>query len=230
MCGRFTLRTPAYAVADALGVTKMPSLTPRYNIAPTQSIPIVRGVGDRECAFVRWGLIPMWFREPVPGSDMINARAETVAEKPSFRAAFKRRRCLVPADGFYEWKAAEGRKRPHFIAMRDNRVFAIAGIWEHWHSPSGDEIESVALITTAANDMLRTVHDRMPAIIAPADFDLWLGWKAPPTEPVTALLRPYWAAEMAVYPVGFGVNNPKNDDDTLVEPVPLDEDIGVTGG
>ncbi len=223
MCGRFTLRTPAHTLAKAFGVPELPNLRPRYNVAPTQDVPAVRRAGDgaaRELAMRRWGLIPSWAREPGIGSRMINARAETVAEKPSFRSAFRRRRCLVPADGFYEWqKTPGGAKQPFHIHLEDDAPFAIAGLWERWQPPDGEAIESCTLITTGANELLRPIHDRMPVILAPADYDAWLDPEPAPAEELKALLRPYPADEMTATAVGRQVNDARNDEPGCVEPL-----------
>src|SRR5439155_15824792 len=163
---------------------------PRYNVAPTQFIPLVRPAADRpgrEVATAKWGLVPSWAEDPGIGSRMINARSETVATKPAFRSAFKKRRCLVPATGFYEWEKVGAKKLPHLFTVSDGRPFALAGLWESWHR-DGEELESFTIVTTEANELLAKYHDRMPVIVHPNDYDLWL--RGAPQE-VGAVLQPY---------------------------------------
>ena len=219
MCGRFTLRTPAHRLAEAFGVRELPNLRPRYNIAPSQDVVAIRAADDgtRELVSLRWGLIPFWAKEAAIGNRMINARAETVAEKPAFRAAFRRRRCLVAADGFYEWQNTDGgAKQPYFIRLADDAPFAIAGLWERWSAPDGAAVESCTLITTDANDLLKPIHHRMPVILAPADHDAWLDAEAPSA---AALLRPYPADEMVAYAIGPLVNDPRTDEPACIAPL-----------
>ncbi|HSH14362.1 MAG TPA: SOS response-associated peptidase [Desulfurivibrionaceae bacterium] len=222
MCGRFTLIVPSEAMAEAFQLTEVPRLAPRYNIAPSQPVAAVRvspKSGQRELTHFTWGLIPRWAKDIKIGSRMINARSETAAEKPSFRAAFKYRRCLVPADGFYEWQKLNGGKQPVRIQMQDGGVFAIAGLWEQWISPEGSEIESCTLLTTEPNDLLAQVHNRMPVILSPADYARWLDPAAQHPGEVQDLLRPYPAAAMSYYPVSTYVNRPGNDDPRCIEPL-----------
>jgi putative SOS response-associated peptidase YedK len=220
MCGRYTLQTPSPALADLFQLPLFPDQPPRYNIAPTQPVAIVRRAssGDgREAALLRWGLIPGWANDPTIGNRLINARAETVAEKPSFRSAFAQRRCLVPADGFYEWQTQKGKKQPFYFRLRSGGPFAFAGLWERW---AGEEeiIESCSLLTTEANELVRPVHERMPVVLAVVEHERWLDPQPQPPGSLQALLRPYPAAEMVADPVGFRVNNPRNDDPTCVTP------------
>jgi putative SOS response-associated peptidase YedK len=222
MCGRFTLISPGETVADYFQLATTPALAPRYNIAPTQPIAAVRisrEAGQRELTYFHWGLIPRWAKDPTIGARMINARSETAADKPSFRAAFKYRRCLVPADGFYEWQKVDGRKQPVRIQMQDGGPFAIAGLWEHWQSPDGSEIESCTLLTTEPNELLKPVHNRMPVIISPGDFDRWLDPGAQHPGEVQPLLHPYSSEAMTFYPVSTYVNSPHNDDSRCIEPL-----------
>lgn len=222
MCGRFTLIAPGEAVAELFDLSEAPELAPRYNIAPTQPVAAVRynrDKGKREFTHFHWGLIPSWAKDPAIGSRMINARSETAAEKPSFRAAFKYRRCLVPTDGFYEWWKVDGGKQPVRIHMKDERPFAIAGLWEHWQSPDGSEIESCTLLTTGPNDLLKPIHNRMPVILAKEDFDLWLDPGAQHPGEVQPLLRPFTSDKMTFYPVSTHVNNPRNEDPTCIAPL-----------
>ena len=220
MCGRFTLTTAAEIVADVFGVAAAPRLTPRYNIAPTQPVAVVRATsaGAPEIALLRWGLIPAWAKDPAIGNRMINARAETVADKPAFRTAFQKRRCLVPADGFYEWQKTAGGKRPFLIRTRDARPFALAGLWESWQQPSATVIESCTIITTAANALMGPIHDRMPVIVAPARYQAWLDPALSDRATLEQILVPYPAAELIAQAVTTRVNNPRNDDPDCLAP------------
>jgi putative SOS response-associated peptidase YedK len=171
----------------------------------------------REFALVRWGLIPSWAQEAGMGNRLINARAETAAEKPAFRYAFRKRRCLIPADGFYEWQKQGSKKQPFLVRRRDGHPLALAGLWEVWRSPEQQDIESCTILTTAANDAVRPLHDRMPAILEPKDYDLWLDSQVQEPERVQPLLRPYRSEDLVLVPVSPRVNNPRNDDaDVLV--------------
>jgi putative SOS response-associated peptidase YedK len=222
MCGRFTLFDSSASLAEGFGLGEAPSFSPRYNIAPSQEVAAVRIPPEgsvRELALLRWGLIPSWAKDPTIGNRMINARSETAAEKPSFRAAIRRRRCLVPANGFYEWKRTNGRKQPYFIGMRDRKIFGFGGIWESWEGGGGKAVLSCALLTTGPNDLLRPIHDRMPVIIAPRDFDLWLSPEGLDPKAIAPLFRPYPPEEMTAYPVRTAVNNPKTDTPDLIEPL-----------
>lgn len=214
MCGRFTLTAPG-KVAEQFHVRKKIDLSPRYNIAPGQQVAAVRtkGLMQNELVLMRWGLIPSRVREEKIGYRLINARAETVLEKPSFRAAIDRRRCLLPADGFYEWKQIPGRKmkQPYFIRLKNRRLFAIAGLWETWRDPeSGRLIQTCTIVTTAANTMLAGLHDRMPAIIDSGRYGLWLDLNKP-GHMVRDLLKPYDPYKMTAHPVSGMCNDPKND-------------------
>lgn len=218
MCGRFAQRTDPKRVAKWFGVEEVPELEPRYNIAPTQEILGVRETEDvREMAFYKWGLIPSWAKDTSMGARLINARSETVREKPAFRQAFKQRRCIIPADGFYEWQRTDGRKQPFFFQMRDESPFGFAGLWEQWKGEEGQVINSCTILTTAANEVLRPVHDRMPVILRPDDYALWLDHDTRKLEMVEDLLRPYPADEMASYPVSTLVNSPRSQGERLIE-------------
>ncbi len=222
MCGRFVLMTVGSALAEHFQVTEEPDLEPRYNIAPTQMVAIVRDEQDparRELKLVKWGLIPFWAKDPKIASRLINARAESVADKPAFRAAFKSRRCLVPADGFYEWKKTGKKKEPYLFGLANGKPFAFAGLWEHWKAPEGEIVESCTVITTDANDLLMPIHDRMPVILKPEDYDLWLDPKARSPEELKALFKPFAAAAMKGYKVSDKVNKADQEGADLVSPV-----------
>ena len=218
MCGRFELHTNPAAIALAFGLSQPPAIAPRYNIAPTQDVPVVRETrdGDRELAQVRWGLVPRWAKDPSIGVRMINARAETLAAKPAFRNALKWHRCLLPADGFYEWKPVAGGKQPYRIAMQDGAVFALAGLTERWLSPDGEVLDTCAIVTTPANALMTALHDRMPLIIAPEDYARWLDRSV---DDVVDLLTPYPAGEMSFHAVSTRVNAVKNDDPSIIDPI-----------
>jgi putative SOS response-associated peptidase YedK len=222
MCGRFALYSNPQTLARRFGAHAPADLKARYNVAPTQIIPIVRQEGEgRRFALARWGLIPHWAKEMDTGYSTINARAETVATKPAFRSAFRHRRCLVPTDGFYEWQAVPGSKvkQPYFIGLRDQEPMALAGLWERWRSPEGDELESCSIIVTDANDLMRPIHDRMPVILDPADWDAWLAPDAGDLGVLQGLLRPFPAEAMAARPVSTRVNSPRNDIPECLEAV-----------
>jgi putative SOS response-associated peptidase YedK len=194
---------------------------PRYNIAPTQPVAAVRSdpkEGHRELVMLHWGLIPFWAEDPKVGYSTINARAETVATKPTFRQAFAKRRCLVVADGFYEWKKTDGRKQPYFIHMRDDQPFAFAGLWERWKRDD-PEIESCSIIVTEANDVLKPIHDRMPVILTEADYETWLDPKVEDKTNLEGLLGSFPPSGMEAYPISTLVNNPRNDVEMCVERV-----------
>lgn len=223
MCGRFSLGTAATTLTAQFELFEVPAWVPRYNIAPTQQAPtVVRAASQpaRQFKPYRWGLIPTWAKDPGIGSQLINARAETVATKPAFRKAFRERRCLILADGFYEWQRRGRYKQPFHIRMRDGRPFAFAGLWEHWEGPEGSAIDSCTILTTPANELVGTLHDRMPVILAPQEYDLWLDPAIQEGERLQSLPRPYPAEEMTAYPVSTRVNNPANDSPECVEPAP----------
>lgn len=220
MCGRFALTAPAPLLEQQFDVELGGPVAPRYNIAPSQPVLIVRrNVAAREAVLVSWGLVPFWADAPGTGARMINARAETVAGKPAFRAAFRRRRCLVPASGYYEWQARASGKQPWFIHPAASACCAIAGVWEHWER-DGSVIESCALLTCAANARLHAIHDRMPVVIAPRDYAPWLDEATPATDLAPLLAAPADDA-FALHPVARRVNSPRNDDAHCIEPVAL---------
>jgi putative SOS response-associated peptidase YedK len=219
MCGRFAQKSPAKKVAKQFKVEEVPPLVERYNVAPTQAVLAVREASDgREATFLKWGLVPHWAKDPEIGNRLINARAETVTEKPSFREAFARRRCLVPLDGFYEWSRRGDRKRPFYFHLRDGEPFAVAGLWESWGGDGGP-LETCTLLTTEANELLAPYHDRMPVILRPEDYDLWLDPNVRRAEQLRPLLRPYPHEGMSAYAVSPLVNRPANDSPRCVEPV-----------
>jgi putative SOS response-associated peptidase YedK len=218
MCGRYTLRTPVDSLAEAFEIEEYPSsITPNYNIAPTQEVAaVVEEDEKRKLEMLHWGLIPSWAKDPSIGNKMINARAETVAEKPSFRRAFKVRRCLILADGFYEWKKTDDGKQPYHVKMEDGSLFAFAGLWETWQN--GEEIRSCTIITTDANDLMSEIHHRMPVILHPEDYAMWLDHDFEEKEVLTTLLKPYPADVMEAYPASRRVNKPSNNEPSVLEP------------
>ena len=217
MCGRFAQRSPAKKISKQFKVEEVPPLVARYNVAPTQSVLVVREPDEREAVFLKWGLVPRWAKDPAIGNRLINARAETVTEKPSFRDAFSRRRCLVPMEGFYEWARRGDSKRPFYFHMRDGEPFAVAGLWEVWEG-DGDPLATCTLLTTSANELLAGYHGRMPVILRPEDYDLWLDAGVRSAERLLPLLRPYPREEMTTYAVSPMVNSPSNDSPRCVEP------------
>ena len=223
MCGRFTLFEPDKILAREFGVSGIPLLSPRYNIAPSQPVAAVRaapaGTG-RELALLRWGLIPSWSKDPAIGNRLINARAETASQKPSFRNAFNRRRCLIPASGFYEWQRRELRKQPFYIRMHDGRPFAFAGLWDRWESPDKGVIESCTILTTATNALLAPIHDRMPVILPPGKYDRWLDPSLQDPDSLAPLLVPFPPEDMIAFPVSPRVNAPSTDDEGRIAPLP----------
>jgi putative SOS response-associated peptidase YedK len=221
MCGRFTRTPPPEEYARLFGVDTSIRLKPQYNIAPTQDILTARtnSEGKRELTLLHWGLIPSWANEPKTGYSMINARAETVASKPAFRHAFKRQRCLIAADGFYEWKQTEHGKQPYYIFLKEHKPFAFAGLWEHWEGEGHAPIESATIIVTTVNKALESIHDRMPVILPPSSHDEWLDPDVTDKERLQALLVPYLASEIDMYPVSRYVNNARNIDQRCVTPI-----------
>jgi putative SOS response-associated peptidase YedK len=221
MCGRYTLSTSVDKLAEEFGLAgPLPDLQSSYNIAPTQEVPaVVASNGGRRLEMLRWGLIPSWADDPEIGSRMINARSETVAEKPSFRRAFKERRCLIPANGFYEWRKENGGKQPYYFRMKDGRPFAFAGLWESWDRHGGGEIQSCTILTTDANDLVSEIHHRMPVILPQEDYELWLDSTLREPDQLLPLLAPYPTNDMEAYPVSRRVNNPSNNEPGCVESV-----------
>ena len=232
MCGRYSLTSPTEAVRRLFEFPERPNLAPRANIAPSQDVAAVRlasgesGEVGRHFVWLRWGLIPAWAKDPAIGNRTINARAETVARKPAFRAAFRARRCLILADGFYEWKTESGGKQPYRITLADGGPFALAGLWERWANPQGGEtIESCTIVTTAANARLQEIHPRMPVILAPDAFVPWLDPRTPRAQ-AEALLVPFPSEALTHYRVSPRLNSPANDDPTLIEPLDAPAEAG----
>ncbi len=214
MCGRFTLTVDPADLQDAFPEFAFPAQgTPRYNIAPSQPILALPNEGTNRADFFVWGLIPSWAKDPSIGSRMINARAETLAEKPAFRSAYKYHRCLIFADGFFEWQARPGMKSkiPHFIRLKSRAPFAFAGLWEHWQPADGSEVRSAAIITTEPNELMASIHNRMPVILQPNTYSQWLDPAPQSPNRLQNLLVPYPAGEMEAYPVSTLVNSPGND-------------------
>lgn len=221
MCGRFTLTVDPSELRESFANYSFPEQhAPRFNIAPTQPILAIPNDDRMAADFFVWGLIPSWAKDPSIGSRLINARAEGLAEKPSFRGSFKYKRCLIPADGFYEWKSQPGTKTkvPHFIFLKDHRPFAFAGLWDEWYSPDGGSVRSATIITTAPNELMAPIHNRMPAILAPGDYARWLDPAPQRPEELAPLLQPLSADLMSAYPVSTLVNSPANDRPELVVP------------
>jgi putative SOS response-associated peptidase YedK len=220
MCGRYTITSAPEAIRALFRYEERPNFPPRYNVAPTQPIPIVRLVdGKRQFALVRWGLLPSWVKDPKTFSLLINARGESAAEKPAFRAAMKRRRCLIPADGFYEWQRAGERKRPFYLRSRNGAPLAFAGLWETWTGPNGEELETAAIVTTRANRTLGPIHDRMPVIVPPDGFDLWLDTANVDARTASAVIAPSPDDLLEAYEISTAVNRTANDNPGLIEPI-----------
>lgn len=231
MCGRYALTSPPELIATLFGITLLGQMRARYNIAPTQSAPVVRRVTSASARTLDplwWGLIPGWAKDEKIGIQTINARAETADVRPAFRNAFRHRRCLVPADGFYEWKQITPKKKqPYFIHRKDAAPIAFAGLWERWRRPDDperEEIETYTILTVTANDLLRPLHDRMPAIIGPEDFEAWLDPDLTDPACVKPLLRPFGADALDLYPVSTFVNRPANDGPRCIEKVAPESD------
>ncbi|HLJ33087.1 MAG TPA: SOS response-associated peptidase [Ktedonobacteraceae bacterium] len=216
MCGRYTLTIDINKVAEAFGVPPTLETKPRYNVAPTQEVVSILSNGSPHLDWLQWGLIPSWAKDPSIGAKMINARAETLAEKPSFKRLLRSRRCLIVADGFYEWKKENGGKTPMYITMKDGQPFAFAGLWDTWKSPDGEPIRTCTIITTQPNDVVSSIHDRMPAILLPATRDEWLDTDFHDEQALMHLLRPYPGDKMTARAVSRMVNDPKRDSAELI--------------
>jgi putative SOS response-associated peptidase YedK len=224
MCGRFVITSPPAALRQIFGYVEQPNFPPRYNISPTQpvSVVIVEN-GVRHFRLMRWGLLPAWVKDPGKFTLLINARAETVLEKPAFKNAMKRRRCLIPADGYYEWQASGGRKRPHFIHHRDGQPIGLAGVAETWIGPNGEELDTVAIVTAPASADLAMLHHRVPVSIAVEDFDRWLDCSVYDAEAAVGLLMAPGAGDFAWHEISTRVNHIANDDAQLVLPITAEE-------
>jgi putative SOS response-associated peptidase YedK len=222
MCGRFTLYQSVEALAQNFQIEKLTDIEPKYNIAPTQMVATVlynSETNKRELQQLRWGLIPSWAKDMGIGAKLINARSETVTEKPAFRSAFKRRRCLVVADGFYEWQQQGSKKQPFYFHLLEKKTFGFAGLWEQWESPEGDKISSCTILTTKANELVQPIHDRMPVILQQEDYDTWLNPLVQTPEILQPLLHPYPSEQMIAYPVSTLVNSPKHNNPECVKPI-----------
>src|SRR5215212_12176855 len=219
MCGRFTQSQSIPWIAQEFGIAEVScDLGPSYNIAPTQKVAVVVTDGVKKLVPVRWGLVPSWAKDISVGSKMINARAETITEKASYKNAFKKRRCLVVADGFYEWQNVGDSKRPVYIRLKSGKPFGFAGLYEVWHSPEDEELVSCAIITTEANELMRPIHERMPVIIPKVREDEWLNPATEDKALLLELLKPYPASEMEAYPVSKRVNSPQNNSADCIKP------------
>lgn len=220
MCGRYALYGPSSRLREHFEVDFDPiGFAPRYNIAPQQLAPVIRWqTGGRVVAVLRWGLVPSWAKDDTMGSRLINARAETVAEKPSFRAAFKARRCLVPCDGFFEWATTPEGKQPYYIRLKGEVPMALGGLWEHWLAPTGEALETFTILTTAANARIAALHERMPVILPPEAWGLWLNPARTPAQ-VQPLMQTYPADAFALDAVSKRVGNTRNDDPELLTPI-----------
>lgn len=222
MCGRFTQTKPSEEISAKFHLRESPRLLPRYNISPGQEIPCVRAVpnghiDERECVFMKWGLIPSWARSSFAGRPLINARAETVATKPAFRRSFRSRRCLVLADGFYEWKQEGRRKQPYYIRLRSHDLFAFAGLWDRSQLSSETTVETCAILTTEANPVMAAIHHRMPVILEEHQYDQWLDFQTQEVQHLQALLRPSTRDDLIAVPVEAHVNNPRIDEPSCIQ-------------
>lgn len=222
MCGRYVIEISADLVRRVFGVVDVPHWTARYNVAPTQMVPVIRQRGDstRQLVQMRWGLIPSWAKEV--GEGLINARAETVNEKPSFRQSFRQRRCILPATGFYEWQKVDKHKIPHFVRLKNQMPMPFAGIWDSWRAPDGQVVESCAILTTTANGAVGAIHERMPLILHPDEFGQWLDREQHDPVALMSLLTPYPSDCLEVYPVSTLVNSVANDQPECIVPLPAD--------
>lgn len=215
MCGRITLNIPSEILAKIFNLTEPPSIEPRYNIAPSQLIAAVRHFGDEnKLDLLKWGLLPSWSKDQL--HTPINARSETVHEKPMFAHALKYSRCIIPTSGFYEWQASEGAKQPYYIRMSNSGVMGFAGIWEKWKAEDGSEIETCCILTTASNDLMKSIHDRMPVILQAEDYDLWLNRNFHDVRELEHLYKPFPSDLMVAYPVPNLVNNPRFDSPSCI--------------
>ncbi|MBI5589891.1 MAG: SOS response-associated peptidase [Deltaproteobacteria bacterium] len=221
MCGRFALYFPDELLAEIFGLPELPGLIHRYNIAPTQAAAVVRSSGKtHKLDLLRWGLVPSWAKEISGGNRMINARNESLPDKPAFRNAVRFRRCVVPASGFYEWKPEGSHKVPYYIRLSDGAPMGFAGIWEAWKTHEGSFLETFAILTTSANPLIATIHDRMPVILHPDAYALWLDKDVSNPKQLQSLYLPYPADLLTLHPVSTLVNSPRNDHPACIEPEP----------
>ena len=236
MCGRYTLRHTTQQIVARFEVTEVIDATfaemrvdaPRYNIAPTQPIAVITENSQRVMEMMRWGLVPSWAKNPSIGSRLLNARAETLPEKPSFRTALTRRRCIVPADGFYEWKKQGKAKQPMRIHRKDDELFAFAGLWDEWQSPDGSPLRSCTIITVGPNELMASIHNRMPAMLCPEDEGAWLKGSLQSVPELLSLLTPYPDEEIEAYPVSANVNSVANDDSCCIKPFDAPADLTLS--
>ncbi len=217
MCGRFSISTPTEILRVRFNVPRAEDLKPNYNAAPTQNLPVILNSEPTTINLCRWGLIPFWAKEQRKGNGMINARAETLLQKPSFRTPFKKQRCLVLADGFYEWKRTSDRKIPHRISMRDHEPFAFAGIWEVWKTPDGEDVKTFSIITTEPNELMKPLHHRMPVIMKRENEEKWL--QEIDISEAQKMLEPYPFEDLEAYPISTLVNNPRNNSEDIIKPL-----------
>lgn len=221
MCGRFTLTASPEQLVSQFRLSEPPAVEPRYNIAPTDDVGVVRSLPSEagwKLDTLHWGFVPVWAKDPSIGNRMINARSETAASSPAFKRAFRERRCLIVADGFYEWQRVGKGKQPYYIRLEDGSPFAFAGLWEQWRGPDGTALQSCTLLTTQPNDLVAAVHNRMPVILNPEAYDLWMNPEVKDPAELQSLLAPFPAAEMMAFPVSTLVNNPRNDSPDCVVP------------
>jgi len=223
MCGRFVITSPPEALRQIFGYLEQPNFPPRFNVSPTQPIPVVMSENGRHFRLMRWGLWPAWVKDPGKFALLINARAETVKEKPAFKNAIRRRRCLIPADGYYEWKSSDGIKRPYFIHRRDGRPIGFAGVAETWVGPNGEEVDTVAIVTAPASADLAVLHHRVPVTIDAEDFEFWLDCRADDADAVTPLMRGPKEGEFVWHEVSVRVNHVANDDAQLILPITAEQ-------
>jgi len=220
MCGRFYEFSPAKKIRETFSLAGIDlTIEPNYNIAPGQKVVAIVNQGQREAIHLRWGLIPVWAKDEKIGYKLINARSETAADKPSFRSAFKSRRCLIVADGFYEWQKSGSAKRPFAFTLPDTQPFAMAGLYENWQNPAGEQIATCTVLTTSPNELVAAIHDRMPVILTPQAQEIWLDPEVNDREYLEPLLIPYSASSMLSYPVAPEVNSPQNNHPGLIEPL-----------